>query len=70
MVELSGSRCVAAPSASVSLVGWLLGRLRRRPNRLGNADDLPERMRRDMGLAQTADWAARHYRDYLQSHGF
>jgi hypothetical protein len=59
-----------ADAAPVSLVGWLLRHLRPRARRLGNADELPDRMRRDMGLAPTGAEPGRHYRDYLTHHGF
>jgi hypothetical protein len=58
--------CRLRAAEPVSFVGWLVQHLRRRPRRLGNADELPDRMRRDMGLAP-ADAAPRHYRDYLTS---
>ena len=41
--------------------------LSRRRKRVGNADDLPERLRRDMGLAPQAAEPGRHYADYLPS---
>jgi hypothetical protein len=64
MAEIIGMRGACAGAEPVSLVGWLLQRLRFRRRRLGNADDLPDRLRRDMGLAPV-DAGQRHYRDYL-----
>lgn len=61
--------CRVRATEPVSFVGWLVQHLRRRPGRLGNADELPDRMRRDMGLAP-ADPGQRHYRDYLTSRGW
>ena len=55
----------------VSMLDWLrqrLARLHWRRNRIGNADELPDRLRRDMGLA--AQVPGRHYRDYLSSNGW
>lgn len=52
-----------AQTAPVSLLGWLMQRLRLRARRLGNADELPDHMRRDMGLGPTPPGP--HYRDFL-----
>jgi hypothetical protein len=69
MAEIVEMRQTCAGAAPVSLVGWLLRRLPFRRRRLGNADDLPERLRRDMGLAPV-DAGQRHYREYFSSHGW
>jgi hypothetical protein len=49
------------PVERVSFFGWLVGRLRR-PPRPPNADDLPDRLRQDMGLPDQAPTES--YRDY------
>jgi len=68
MVEIVET-CRPDAADPVSFVGWLTQHLRPRRRRLGNADELPDRMRRDMGLAP-ADPEQRHYRDYFTSHGW
>lgn len=69
MAEIVQMHRPCADAAPVSFVGWLMLHLRPRARRLGNADELPDRMRRDMGLAP-ADTGQRHYRDYLTTSGF
>jgi hypothetical protein len=69
MAEIIEMRCACAGAEPVSFVGWLLQRLPFRRRRVGNADELPERLRRDMGLAPV-DAEQRHYRDYFSSHGW
>ena len=62
--------CVS--SEPVSFADWLVQwfeRVRPRRSRLGNADELPERLRRDMGLSPRPPEAGRHYSDYLSSYG-
>ena len=66
-------RCqMGAPNASVSwregLRDWF-ARLpwQRRRDRIGNADELPDHLRRDMGLAPHPAEPGRHYADYLPS---
>jgi len=68
IIEMHGCRCAAEPA---SFVGWLLRHLRHLrhgPRRPGHADELPERMRRDMGLAPLADESAHHHFDLWSSH--
>ena len=70
IIALPG-RCGACDgSEPASFVGWLrlrIGRLTSRRRRVGNADDMPEHMRRDMGLAPRPAEPGRHYFDYLSS---
>ena len=56
---------VCTQAEPVSLLGWLMQRLRSRSRQLGNADELPERMRRDMGLGPAEAEPGQHYRDFL-----
>jgi hypothetical protein len=70
MAEIVQMHRPCADAAPVSIVGWLLRHLRPRARRLGNADELPDRMRRDMGLAPATIEPGRHYRDYLTTPGF
>ncbi|HEV2674401.1 MAG TPA: hypothetical protein VGV37_07655 [Aliidongia sp.] len=54
----------------VSFAGWLqqwFMRLQPRRQPVGNADELPDRMRRDMGLTPRAAEPGRLYHDYLSS---
>lgn len=72
IIQMQGSCGTCAASAPVSFAGWLqqwLVRLLQHRRRIGNADELPERMRRDMGLAPRPPEPGRHYTDYLSSHG-
>jgi hypothetical protein len=62
-----GACAVLAPASPFDGVRrWLAGWWPR-AGRLGNADELPEHMRRDMGLAPVAAEPSRHYFDYLTS---
>jgi hypothetical protein len=65
MAAFTHTHGVCAPAAPVSFMGWLMQRLRSRSRLLGNADELPERMRRDMGLDPVETDPSHHYRDYL-----
>jgi hypothetical protein len=71
IIPLRASCRECAVSEPVSLAAWLrlrlLGLVQRRPSRVGNADDLPDRLRRDMGLTPRAQEPGRHYSDYLSS---
>lgn len=70
IISMRGScgACVASEPVSfaASFQQWMARMLPRR-RRFGNADELPERMRRDMGLAPRASEPGRHYSDYLSS---
>jgi hypothetical protein len=69
MAEIIEMNRACAGAEPISFVGWLMQHLRPRAHRLGNADELPERMRRDMGLAP-ADPEQRHYHEYFSSRGW
>jgi len=72
IIELCPARPTPTP-APLSFGGWVrqrLIRLHQRRGRIGNADDLPDRMRRDMGLAPAVQEPGRHYTDYLISRGW
>ncbi len=71
MAEIIKLPVACGAQEPVSMRAWLRHRLawlHWRRNRIGNADDLPERLRRDMGLS--AQVPGRHYRDYLSSNGW
>jgi hypothetical protein len=68
MAQIIGLPCPRTAREPVSVVGWLMRYLRPGPRRLGDADELPERMRRDMGLTPLVEEPAHHHFDLWSSH--
>jgi hypothetical protein len=66
MAEIIQLRRPCVQVEPVSVFGWLREHLRWR-RRLPSADDLPNRLRRDVGLPGRA--CTKDYRDYLASNG-
>ena len=73
MAEIVELHPICAAPQSLSWGGWLrlrLIQLRQRRARIGNADELPDRMRRDMGLPPSKQVPGRHYADYIACNGW
>lgn len=72
IIPLRATCCADIPVEPVSPTAWLqvwFRRLVTRRRRVGNADELPDRLRRDMGLGAKPWEPGRHYSDYMTSQG-
>jgi hypothetical protein len=65
MAQIISFRPASAPAPSVGarLIGWFQAHLRIGPRSL-NADDLPDRLRRDLGLESHTRLPGTRYHDY------